>query len=388
MWTLQQDYLTAMEGFQEALLPTSRLWNEIVEAIRADLIAIPEVIKLESGALSTRELKLSFQLAQRLLFCAYCEADSNQISSARQRLVQCLSILLQCLYHQGNEAIKGAPTSALQDAFMELMLSYEEVAEHRTLARHIAHLAIQCSGEGSCRWSNPLQRPGYMARIDSDPSKVLPCVPRDQHPDWCGVLEANWEGVADELVGLLNPINEGCWGMVGSGERGSGGDDHRVVREGGRWTEYILFGTGSLSSDRDAIVTKSLLRKHVATAVSLAESGGGEVVFSRLAPHTYIDAHCGPTNLRWTAHLGLVVPAKGVCRIRVANEWHGWHAGKILLFDDSFEHEVINDTDEERIVLLIRLWHPGLSARKREEALHDARVQKERAIENRYHPPS
>jgi aspartyl/asparaginyl beta-hydroxylase (cupin superfamily) len=32
------------------------------------------------------------------------------------------------------------------------------------------------------------------------------------------------------------------------------------------------------------------------------------------------------------------------------------------VFDDSFEHEAWNHTDDERIVLIVDLWHPGLSA--------------------------
>lgn len=33
-----------------------------------------------------------------------------------------------------------------------------------------------------------------------------------------------------------------------------------------------------------------------------------------------------------------------------------------LFFDDTYEHEVFNKTDEERVVLLFDLWHPELTA--------------------------
>ena len=32
----------------------------------------------------------------------------------------------------------------------------------------------------------------------------------------------------------------------------------------------------------------------------------------------------------------------------------------MIIFDDSFEHEVWNETDEPRIVLIVDLWHPQL----------------------------
>ena len=46
--------------------------------------------------------------------------------------------------------------------------------------------------------------------------------------------------------------------------------------------------------------------------------------------------------------------------MRVGEEVRGWAAGKCLIFDDSFEHEVWHDGDAERIVLICDLWHPQL----------------------------
>ena len=138
-------------------------------------------------------------------------------------------------------------------------------------------------------------------------------------------------------------------------------------------------------------MTKRLLRHYVPDAVSLAQQGGGEVIFSRLSPRTHIQAHCGPTNLRWTAHLGLVVPdstSQQRCQIRVQEQWYSWQPGKILLFDDSYEHEVRNDTDQERVVLLMRVWYPHLLKARREDYLMQARAKKEEAIDKRYHPPT
>lgn len=35
-------------------------------------------------------------------------------------------------------------------------------------------------------------------------------------------------------------------------------------------------------------------------------------------------------------------------------------AGKCLVFDDCYEHEVWNKTEGERVLLLFDLWHPDL----------------------------
>ena len=38
-----------------------------------------------------------------------------------------------------------------------------------------------------------------------------------------------------------------------------------------------------------------------------------------------------------------------------------WEEGKVLVFDDSFEHEAWNDSEAPRVVLIFDIWHPDLS---------------------------
>lgn len=82
---------------------------------------------------------------------------------------------------------------------------------------------------------------------------------------------------------------------------------------------------------------------------------------SRMSAGTHIAPHGGPTNLRVRCHLGIAVPA-GDCAIRVDDETRAWQTGACLVFDDHFEHEAWNRTSQDRIVLIVDLWHPGLSA--------------------------
>lgn len=42
-------------------------------------------------------------------------------------------------------------------------------------------------------------------------------------------------------------------------------------------------------------------------------------------------------------------------------EKRAWREGECLLFDDSFDHEVVHQGDRERVVLLIDYWHPDLA---------------------------
>ena len=52
------------------------------------------------------------------------------------------------------------------------------------------------------------------------------------------------------------------------------------------------------------------------------------------------------------------------CRIRVGSEWHEWREGECLIFDESFEHEVVHDGADDRIVLIVDLWHPDLDVER------------------------
>ena len=60
-----------------------------------------------------------------------------------------------------------------------------------------------------------------------------------------------------------------------------------------------------------------------------------------------------------TWHLGLKVPADAAsCRMRVDTETVHWGEGESFLFDDTYEHEVWNDTDETRVILLVQVRRP------------------------------
>lgn len=82
-------------------------------------------------------------------------------------------------------------------------------------------------------------------------------------------------------------------------------------------------------------------------------------LFSILKGGTHIPPHNGMLNTRLICHLPLVVPAG--CRLRVGNETRAVGAGKVMLFDDSIEHEAWNDSSETRAILLFEVWRPDLS---------------------------
>lgn len=93
--------------------------------------------------------------------------------------------------------------------------------------------------------------------------------------------------------------------------------------------------------------------------LKLAQHGERQGFFSRLKPGAKIHPHTGGSNLVLTCHLGLDIPPD--CFIKVGDEVRSWQAGKVLIFDDSFIHQVWNDSDQVRKVLIWDIWHPDLS---------------------------
>ena len=92
---------------------------------------------------------------------------------------------------------------------------------------------------------------------------------------------------------------------------------------------------------------------------------GPTIVFSLLKAGAHIAAHNGMFNTRLVCHLPLIVPAG--CRFRVGNEIREWEDGKLMIFDDTIEHEAWNHSGEDRVVLIFDVWRPELSERERFE---------------------
>lgn len=90
-------------------------------------------------------------------------------------------------------------------------------------------------------------------------------------------------------------------------------------------------------------------------------TAAGLIYVSRMRSGAHIRPHRGPTNLRLRCHLGISVP-DGDCALRVGDDTRQWQEGRCLVFDDYLEHEAWNHTAQDRIVLIVDLWHPGLSA--------------------------
>ena len=88
-----------------------------------------------------------------------------------------------------------------------------------------------------------------------------------------------------------------------------------------------------------------------------------QVMFSQLKAGAHIPPHHGYVNTRLVCHVPLIVPEG--CRFRVGNETRHWQRGEAWVFDDTIEHEAVNTSASDRVILIFDIWHPALSEEER-----------------------
>jgi ornithine lipid ester-linked acyl 2-hydroxylase len=119
-----------------------------------------------------------------------------------------------------------------------------------------------------------------------------------------------------------------------------------------KWKTYYLYGYwGRVDANCDRCPD---------TARLCAEIPGMKTAFfSIISPHKHIDPHRGLYKGVLRYHLGLRVPEpRESCRIRVRDEVRHWEEGRSLIFDDTYEHEVWNDTEGIRVALIVDFVRP------------------------------
>jgi beta-hydroxylase len=128
-------------------------------------------------------------------------------------------------------------------------------------------------------------------------------------------------------------------------------DQYRIATAG-NWKTFVLYGFGERLTRN---CTKAPITAEILSRVPKIQTAW----FSILAPGYHIPAHTGVTKGILRAHLGLIIPReRDKCRIRVGDQIRAWEAGKVVVLDDTYEHEVWNETDEERVVLLFDFDRP------------------------------
>ena len=189
----------------------------------------------------------------------------------------------------------------------------------------------------------------------------LPATPyfdRDLFP-WLDAFEGRTGDIRAELQSLLL-ADAGSEAVFGSPELAA--QNLRNPNGAPSWTGHYFYRHGERREANCAAcpVTSRALEL---LPLSKVEDHGPEILFSVFTAGTHLLAHRGVTNTRVVAHLPLIVPPD--CALRVGGEDHAWQEGRVVVFDDTYEHEAWNRSDRIRVVLIFDLWNPHLTELER-----------------------
>ena len=162
---------------------------------------------------------------------------------------------------------------------------------------------------------------------------------------WVAPIEANWKMIRAELDAVLAHRDA----LPNFQDIST---DQYTLTDDDRWKTYFFYGYGFRSDANCARCPET-------TRLIEAIPGMETAMFSILSPHKKIPPHGGPYKGVLRFHLGLLVPdPPSACGIRVGGDVRHWAEGKSLVFDDTYEHEAWNDTDETRVVLFLDVVRP------------------------------
>jgi beta-hydroxylase len=182
----------------------------------------------------------------------------------------------------------------------------------------------------------------YMARQGTVPDQAI-FDPREF--PWAADLESNFDVVRAELAGVLK-----CRDALPS--------LHEIQREQYRisadekWKAFVLCGWGFQAEEGARLCPQTY--RLVARVPGLRTA-----FFSILEPGAHIPEHRSILRGLLRGQLAMIVPKqREKCVLHVDGTPHCWTEGRMLVFDDTYLHEVHNDTDEERVVLILHFDRP------------------------------
>lgn len=210
-------------------------------------------------------------------------------------------------------------------------------------------------GQRPVAWGDARQQPTFL---------YLPGLPATPYFDtaqmpWRDALQASTEAIGAELHQLL-PTRSGREAVFHSGKLAD--ENLRGSHGAPTWDGYYFYRHGEAREDNRAACPATAAALD-ALPLARIPAHAPEVLFSVFSPGTHLLPHRGVTNTRVVGHLPLIVPPD--CALTVAGETHVWKRGEVVVFDDTYEHEAWNRSDETRVVLIFDLWNPHLTEAER-----------------------
>ena len=239
------------------------------------------------------------------------------------------------------------------------------------LDRHLANVRKKYSSEDLSRFDQARDVAAGLKKIYVQNPTVLqyPALPAVQYYDralfpWLAQLEAATPAIREEFLRAFQEDNAEFEPYVNY-PAGTPVNQWAELNRSPRWSALHFWRDGERIEDVCARCPATAAAVEAVPKIEIPNFSPN-VLYSLLAPHTRIPPHTSSTNIRLIVHLPLIVPGPGLCRFRVGNETREWQEGKAWVFDDTIDHEAWNDSDHLRVILMIDVWNPLLSAAERD----------------------
>eukprot|EP00933_Yihiella_yeosuensis_P017357 TRINITY_DN14514_c0_g1_i1.p1 TRINITY_DN14514_c0_g1~~TRINITY_DN14514_c0_g1_i1.p1 ORF type:complete len:492 (-),score=69.29 TRINITY_DN14514_c0_g1_i1:258-1733(-) len=164
-------------------------------------------------------------------------------------------------------------------------------------------------------------------------------------------LEANYLTIRSELDAIL--AAGGTFAALDAHTRNA---ETQFGPRGDDWLTAYMFRKGEQIPEVCAHAPKTCALLQTRPEIANCRSGGSGAGFLRMRPGGRLKPHFGNAP-RLSVHLGLIVP-DGEIRMNVGYESVRWEEGKVLVFDDTYIHQVVHNGVEPRYVMNLWMCHP------------------------------
>jgi len=156
-------------------------------------------------------------------------------------------------------------------------------------------------------------------------------------------LRDHWQTIRDEALRLYEA------GHIATSQTNSDLAFNSFFKRG--WKRFYLKWYDDMLPS-----AKTLCPQSVALVQSIPSVNAA--LFALLPPRSKLGAHRDPFAGSVRYHLGLMTPNSPDCRIYVDGTPYAWHDGEDVLFDETYIHNVRNDTDQPRLILFCDVERP------------------------------
>lgn len=160
---------------------------------------------------------------------------------------------------------------------------------------------------------------------------------------WIAEVERHWREIREEAVAVLErQVIPSLYDL----------NEQEILKDDTQWNMFFLYIYGRPVPENCALCPRTVEALRFIPGMATA-------VYSILQPGRHLPAHRGPFRGVLRFHLPLIVPKDfEKCGLRVDEEIRRFEEGKSLYFDDWFDHEAWNASDEVRAVLFVDVLRP------------------------------